>query len=400
MQWASTITEAPTLERAVAELATGIAAQLGSAAPDLLLLHFGGRWIGRGRELAQALHARFPEARLVGCSGGGVLADGQEREGERASAVALGAGVLPDVWVRPFHVPTRELSARQEEPERWRTALDLVPEQQPVLFVFPDPFSVRAEAVVAGLEQAFPRCLISGGLVSGGTAPGDHELILDGESYRGGLVGVALAGDVQGSPLVAQGARPVGPLWTVTEGAGNVVRAVDGEPVIEAFERAVAAMSRHERELFRRTALVGVLPAPVEGRALRPGEVLMRPIVGLSRKHGVLAVGEELPEGARLQLHVRDRSSAVVELGELVSEEQRRSERVGAPCAAVVYSCLGRGEGLFGEPNHDSQVLREAFPGAALVGFFCNGEIGPVAGQTRVHGFTTAAVFLRPRGWS
>ena len=45
--------------------------------------------------------------------------------------------------------------------------------------------------------------------------------------------------------------------------------------------------------------------------------------------------------------------------------------------------------------DHDARLVREALAGDAIAGFFCGGEIGPVGGQTFLHGFTaTVAVFL------
>jgi small ligand-binding sensory domain FIST len=50
---------------------------------------------------------------------------------------------------------------------------------------------------------------------------------------------------------------------------------------------------------------------------------------------------------------------------------------------------------MFGMPDHDARLVHEALGGDAIAGFFCGGEIGPVGGQTFVHGFTaTLALFL------
>lgn len=38
--------------------------------------------------------------------------------------------------------------------------------------------------------------------------------------------------------------------------------------------------------------------------------------------------------------------------------------------------------------------------GVAIGGFFCAGEIGPVNGQTWLHGYTSVLGIFRPRGWS
>jgi small ligand-binding sensory domain FIST len=56
---------------------------------------------------------------------------------------------------------------------------------------------------------------------------------------------------------------------------------------------------------------------------------------------------------------------------------------------ALMFSCLGRGEGLYGLPNFDSQLFRQYLKNIPLGGFFCNGEIGPVGGNTFLHGYTS-----------
>ena len=49
------------------------------------------------------------------------------------------------------------------------------------------------------------------------------------------------------------------------------------------------------------------------------------------------------------------------------------------------------------DPDHDSRAFHAQFPGVALGGFFCSGEIGPVGGATRLHGFTSSFGLFMPR---
>ena len=96
-----------------------------------------------------------------------------------------------------------------------------------------------------------------------------------------------------------------------------------------------------------------------------------------------------------LQFHVRDATSSAADL-------ERQLTRHGeahpdAPAGALLFSCLGRGEYLYGHPNHDSDAMRDKFGAVPLGGFFCNGEIGPVGATTFVHGYTSAfALFSTP----
>jgi small ligand-binding sensory domain FIST len=64
------------------------------------------------------------------------------------------------------------------------------------------------------------------------------------------------------------------------------------------------------------------------------------------------------------------------------------------PAGALVFSCNGRGRGMFGCDGHDVEAVSEELAGAPAAGFFAAGEIGPVGGETFLHSFTaTVAVF-------
>ena len=94
-----------------------------------------------------------------------------------------------------------------------------------------------------------------------------------------------------------------------------------------------------------------------------------------------LASGEE-PRGGRAGEHLVERQGIVV------GHAEHR------PAGALVFTCNGRGRGMFGEPDHDALALDEELAGAPAAGFFAAGEIGPVGGDPFLHGFTaTVAVF-------
>ena len=54
------------------------------------------------------------------------------------------------------------------------------------------------------------------------------------------------------------------------------------------------------------------------------------------------------------------------------------------PKAGVYYSCLGRGEALFGKGKGELKMIQDVFGDIPLVGFFCNGEIS----HNRLYGYT------------
>ena len=49
---------------------------------------------------------------------------------------------------------------------------------------------------------------------------------------------------------------------------------------------------------------------------------------------------------------------------------------------------------MFGVADHDASALDDVLGGVPAAGFFAAGEIGPVGGESFLHGFTaTVAVF-------
>jgi small ligand-binding sensory domain FIST len=123
------------------------------------------------------------------------------------------------------------------------------------------------------------------------------------------------------------------------------------------------------------------------------GDFLVRGLVGADPETGQVAVAADVRPGQVVRLHARDAASADRDLREALGIRMRA---LGGrtPAGALVFSCNGRGRGLFGCPDHDAEAVAEELAGAPAAGFFAAGEIGPVGGESFLHGFTaTVAVF-------
>jgi small ligand-binding sensory domain FIST len=60
------------------------------------------------------------------------------------------------------------------------------------------------------------------------------------------------------------------------------------------------------------------------------------------------------------------------------------------PQAALLFSCNGRGTRLFPEPHHDALAIQRLLGPLPLIGFFAQGELGPVGGTNYMHGYTAS----------
>jgi small ligand-binding sensory domain FIST len=118
-----------------------------------------------------------------------------------------------------------------------------------------------------------------------------------------------------------------------------------------------------------------------------PGDFLVRNVMGFDPANGAIAVNDLVSVGTTAQFHVRDAVTADEELRRLLAGRQAD--------AALVFTCNGRGTRMFDQPHHDADVVHEAFDGAPAVGFFCQGEFGPVGGRNFLHGHTASVVLLK-----
>jgi small ligand-binding sensory domain FIST len=180
----------------------------------------------------------------------------------------------------------------------------------------------------------------------------------------------------------------------ITRCRDNVLFELDGDSPLQVLQELIPTLSEADRELLSRALSLGVA---VDELALEQqhGDFLIRNIIGVDPEAGALVIGERLRDGQTVQFHVRDAGTSAADLDELLGR-LAKATRPAPACGALLFSCLGRGEHLYGRADHDTDLFRERVGDLPLGGFFCNGEIGPVAGATRVHGFTSSFGIFSP----
>jgi small ligand-binding sensory domain FIST len=393
MRWASAVSEKFSLADSVAEAASQVRAELGGAAPDLALVfvspHHGPDFDDLPHMLAEALEAKA----LIGCSGGGVIGAGTEVE-ER-TGLSLTVANLPGVELTPFHVVDGGFPDPDAGPTAWEDLIGVTADKEPQFVVLPDPFSFRADSFLSGLDYAFPGSAKIGGLASGGQQPGANALFIGDRVHRQGAVGIAMHGDIRVDTVVAQGCRPVGKSVVVTKVERNILFEADDKPLMEVLREVFEASNQRDQQLINRALHLGVVTDPLKDE-YKPGDFLIRNVLGLDRESGGLIVGELLREGQLVQFHVRDADTAAEDLQTMLHQYATNS-RPESASGALLFSCLGRGQHLFGRPNHDTDLFLKEVGPLPLGGFFCNGEIGRVGPSTYLHGFTSSFGVFSPK---
>ncbi|MGC9526693.1 MAG: FIST signal transduction protein [Limnospira sp.] len=394
MRWVSTLSTRPSLEAAVTEVVDRATAAL-EAPADLGLVFISSAFASDYSRLMPLLAERLSVPALIGCSGGGVIgmaSEGGAEEIEGKPALSLCLAHLPGVEVRPFHLTTEELPDLDSPPEDWVELIGVHPQNYPQLIVLVDPFYGKINDLLQGLDYAYPGVPKVGGLASSGVMGQATAVFCNGELYAGEAVGVALSGNIVLDTIVAQGCRPIGDPYRITQGDRNIILRVENRGAelspLDALQELLGELGEEDRQLAGHSLFVGVVRDEFK-QNLEAGDFLIRNLIGVDPRMGAIAIGDRVRPGQRIQFHLRDARTSAEDL-ELLLEGQDTSARPEAvhTRGALMFSCLGRGENLYGEPNFDSNLFRRHFP-IPLSGFFCNGEIGPVGNGTFLHGYTS-----------
>ena len=393
MKWSSAVSENASLGAAIDECASEISNELGDESADLLAVFVSEHHAQEYHAVPHLLREKLSPGVLIGCSGGGVIGAG--REVEHRPGLALTAARLPDVRLTPFHIEDGALPDGDAPPMEWESLVHASAAEEPQFLLLIDPFSIRGEHLLMGLDYAFPGSAKIGGLASGARQPGGNALYLDGEVHQSGAVGVAMQGDMAVDTVVAQGCRPIGHPLEVTACDEHVLLGLDGEPPTEALGGIYEGLDERDRELIRHSLFVGVVMDELIDSP-QMGDFLIRNIVGVDQQRGAFAVGEILKEGQTVQFHLRDAGTSADDLNAMLTRFAS-ARPLHEEAGAMLFSCLGRGSGLYGRADHDTDMFREKVGDMPLTGFFCNGEIGPVGGSTYLHGYTSSFGIFRPK---
>jgi small ligand-binding sensory domain FIST len=389
MRFATAFTTHSDAGRAIAHLREQLVAHPFETEPQLALVFFSPNFAGESEKIANAVREATLVEHIIGCTGGGIIGPSQEIEGRSAISVMVAA--LPQVQVQTFRLLQHDVE-ESSGPAFWHYQLDVEPKSEPNFIILADPFTIQAIELVRELGEAYPKRPVIGGLASGAREPGHNRLVLDDEIFDEGGVGVALCGNIQLHAVVSQGCRPIGQPLVVTRSERNVIFEIGGQPPLTVLQNILPTLPPRDQQLAKTALFLGRVINEYQEEFSR-GDFLIRNLVGYDPQSGALAVGDYIQTGQTVQFQVRDGTTADEDLRHMLGAVAHKT-KFHPPKAALLFSCLGRGKGMYGVPNHDVMTIRDAFGPLPLTGFFCNGEIGPIGDKTFVHGFTSVIGLL------
>jgi len=319
---------------------------------------------------------------VVGASGAGVLCERREVEGETAVAVLA---VRDDRLVAtPFLVPDQAAAGADVAPVV-ATQVGATLAEGGCLLALPDVAGFDPSALLGGLAAELGHIPIVGALAAGSPM---FELY-GTDAARGALPGVALSG---ARPIigVAQGCTPIGEPYIITRAERNVVHEIGSRPALTVLREAVTASPGGPERAQRAGIFVGLAVDPAKS-PLERGDFLVRNLLGADQSSGALAVGDGVRVGQTLQFQLRDAAASREDL-EVTLGRVTRALDGRRPAFGCYFNCAGRGQGLYGVPDHDVALIRQHLGAFPLAGLFGNGELAPVGPRNFFHTYTGVLV--------
>jgi small ligand-binding sensory domain FIST len=319
-------------------------ADLGRPGGGLGFVYFTDSLLAEAAEILDALRSDTGVADWIGTVGTGVLATGAEYQ----EGPALAAMVAD---VEPFSVFSGRRPLKGSEVAHFAV-------------VHADPAAPELPGLIADMSAK----IATGYLVGGVSSSRSRTVQIANEVLSGGLSGAVLGSDAGVATRLSQGCTPFPGRFRVTAGEDNIIAELDERPALEVLLETVGS---------ERSQLLVGLPVPGSDT----GDYTARNLVGVDPKNGLIAIGEPVEPGMEILICKRDGAAARKDLESML---ERIKAAVRMPRGALYYSCVARGEHLFGRRGAELGLVRRALGDIPLVGFFCNGEIS----RDRLYGYT------------
>ncbi len=337
--------------------ASGISANLG-------FVYVTDAHAGDLQSIVERLRERSGISHWVGTVGIGVCATGIEYLDQ--PAIVTLAGAFPEDGFR--------MLPAMVDPSALPEGLYACGEQDANLAVLHgDPSSRNLLQLIHGVAQR-----VSSGFAIGGLTSSRHAVWQVADTLStAGVSGVLFGENVPVLTRLSQGCVPIGPRHRVTECHRNVAMKLDGKPALKVFDADVGQRLASD---YRQAA--AEVFAAITIRGSDTGDYMVRNLVGIDPQQQWVAVGDLLEPGSEIMFCRRDARSATEDLERVLASAR---EAIGSvPRGGLYFSCLGRGESLFGAGSVELALIAQHLGEFPLAGFFGNGEVS----HDRLYGYT------------
>ena len=213
-----------------------------------------------------------------------------------------------------------------------------------------------------------------GAIASDPIGQGDYRVWSNGRVQESGRTSLGI-GHANAGFAIAQSFKMLTQPHRINMSDGLDVINIDDIPALDLLLDSLPEEFRNQPTIPLHQLLSGVVfgnPA----NAIKEGRFHLDHIISTNPESHSITVTSELQTNEHMFLAIRDTYAAELGMQEAIETAQKK---LGSqPDFGLLFPCFGRGPSFYGGRDRDIEILADAFPGMPFIGFYGNGEIGPM----------------------
>ncbi len=365
----------------------------GTEEPDFVLLFAS---LGYNPEkLLSAVRQVTGGCPLVGCSGQGVIVQGEADESSFSVAVMV-------IRSDELHFKTHLTHHQETDSERLsfeqvgkalgrKIQIDM-PTNPIALFLFTDGLTLNFDRLATGLQSTLQTQNFLP--ILGGAAGSNLDMKLtyqfcDDRVLTDGTVVALMSGTAQVAWAANHGCVPIGTEYKITRATDNMIYELDHRPVFEVLRQYF-----REDELARwdRTMVSFCFGFKLQGE----DEFAIRYLPRKDEAAGAVILQTEVFEGTSIWVMRRDQE-LIYQGTEKLAQSIKDQLDGRSPKLIFQFDCYGRGKSVLTEnQKHQNLHQLQNSIGTDLpwIGFYSHGEIAPIGQRNTFHNYTLVLVAI------
>jgi small ligand-binding sensory domain FIST len=174
---------------------------------------------------------------------------------------------------------------------------------------------------------------------------------------------------------VSQGVRALTAPIKVAEVEGHDLVRLGNYPALNVLVRSLPESVRQKKRI------------PLHMTAISEGRYRLNHIISANLSKQSITLSDQLNPGESLFWAMRDTLAAEREMKQTV--KHAKQQLGDSPDFALLFPCMGRGPNFYGNRDRDLEILQAAHPNLPTIGFYGNGEIGPLDAENYLYQYST-----------
>lgn len=223
------------------------------------------------------------------------------------------------------------------------------------------------------------------GAVSGDMfGQGPFKVWSSGRINDGERIDAVISG-AKGIITASQGVHALTSPIEVAEVEGFDVRRLGNYPALNVLVQSLPEQVRQMKNLPFHLLMGGVtIGDPTT--AIREGRYRLNHIISANITEQSITLSHPLHPGEQLFWAMRDSLAAEQDFIRTIDHAH---EQLGSdPQFALLFPCMGRGPHFFGNRDRDLDIMKSRFPDMPIIGFYGNGEIGPLDNSNHLYQYS------------